>query len=313
MSYSDSDFIIIKNGDFALNIDSDNVISYMKLQDEYDIPSSLCDIIVKNNKNFNVDKQFDNTKFTISGNIKDTFVILEIIFSKCKIHKEAVGAFDGENCFYNKRIANLLTLNRENCRQFELHEEDNHYEQLFKLVTELSDNESEIKILFDAIKILCLKDVNIVLNKDLIKNTTYLDITEFMTINNIECYKTPYAEYGEYNFYEDLCFVFLENNKPKIFLDSLEQEYYMQLCRNEYYKKDIKQLGLTNQTNMRIQNVLYEGNKYMVLVREYSDVVEYYAAYKNISIKLNERYEEHLKIINKIKQKMNVVKELCGN
>ena len=59
MSYSDSDFIIIKNGDFALNIDSDNVISYMKLQDEYDIPSSLCDIIVKNNKNFNVDKQFD--------------------------------------------------------------------------------------------------------------------------------------------------------------------------------------------------------------------------------------------------------------
>lgn len=313
MLYSDSDFIIIKNGDFALNIDNDNVISYMKLRDEYDIPSSLCDIIIKNNKNFNVDKQFNNTKFTISGNIKDTFVILEIIFSKCKICKEAIGDFDGENCFYNKRTAKLLTLNRENCRQFELYEEDNHYEQLFKLVTELSDNEKEIKILFDAIKILCLNGVDIVLNKDLVKNITYLDIDKFMTIDNIECYKTPYAEYGEYNFYEDYCFVFLENNKPKIFLNSLEQEYYMQLCRNKYYEKDVKQVGFTKQTKTPMQSVLYEGNKYMALVREPREAVEYYTIYKNISIKLNEKYEEHLKIINKIKQKMNVVKELCGS
>lgn len=303
----DNNFIKNYSSDFdgnatnVLHFKNDKNYIVLRLLDKTKIETTFYDFF-KNEKILKIEELNDNVTYEFGNELNNEFIYIKFCFKKIFSSISEIEYFE--------KSTNIIIISKHYYTSYLITDYIN-LDPLKKLAEMLIINEQELKLFNDIIYILSLDSVNIIKNVDIVKNITKIDIKPLMIIDNIICYKNIFGmKYDD--FYEDNDFTFIdaESFNKKIFENSLEEEYYLQICRNKLYKHVIKTIGLSSQTINELYAVIYSDNKYLVTKIWFSENNRYFVIHKGIYIMLNRFDKEQEKIINKIDNKMSLLNEL---
>lgn len=278
----------------------------IKLKDSSLFPKAASELLNVNHKLvISIEKHCRN--YSITKIIDGLVVVLQLTFDNCKM----------KTYKQNSKSCKIFVMGDGMNKIFELERNAGLYTDVVnELISIMTNNNNDKNKLKEAMSVFFYNDIEIINNINIVNKITGFNIRKLLTINNIECYRETYATLSYDDFYEDNNFIFVENNKIKKFNEEFEQEYYRQLCRNELYKKTVKQISGINYTKTIDKKIEYQDNKFSVVKIKEGDnntiYSEYFIYYKDLWIKLKDGKQEQGNIINKIKNKLKLVKELTG-